>query len=198
MYEYRKLTPEQRAELVRQRLKRGYPPHDPPHPIRDQPFYLLTATCYEHTCHMQPDGRRQQVLDAAFEQFMQRGMEVCGWVVLPNHYHLLVHVTDLDALGGAFRMIHGPTSRQWNQQEGTPGRKVWYRFSDRAIRSDRHYYTTLNYIHYNPVRHGWAQSPYDCPESSVHWYLAHQGRQWLRDLWSRYSVRDYGLGWDDV
>ena len=43
MYEYRKLTPEQRAELVQQRLARGHPPHSPPHPIRDQPFYLLTA-----------------------------------------------------------------------------------------------------------------------------------------------------------
>jgi putative transposase len=197
MYEYRKLTPEQRAELTQQRRALGYPPHSPPHLVRDQPFYLLTATCYEHACQMESQARREQILDSLFEQFVTAGMEIHAWVVLPNHYHLLVHVTDFDALGSVFRLVHGPTARQWNLEDNTSGRKVWYRFSDRAIRSERHYYTTLNYIHYNPVKHGWVASPYDWAESSVHWYLEHHGRGWLRDLWVRYPLRAYGRGWDD-
>lgn len=197
MYEYRKLTPEQKAELVRERLRRGYPPHSPPHPVRDQQVYLLTATCYEHAYHMNTPSRRRQVLDAAFDLFTMNGLEIRAWVVLPNHYHLMVHVTDFDMLGGCFRHIHGPTARQWNQEDSALGRKVWYRYSDRAIRSQRHYYTTLNYIHYNPVKHGWAGSPYDWAESSVHWYLEHYGREWLRELWARHPLRSYGRGWDD-
>jgi len=196
MYEYHTLTPEQRAELVKQRRDLGYPPHSPPHLVRDQPFYLLSGTCYEHLCHMHSQDRRQQVLDMLFEQFITSGMEIHAWVVLPNHYHLLVQVTDFDALGGIFRFVHGPTARQWNLEDGTLGRKVWYRYSDRAIRSDRHYYTTLNYIHYNPIKHGWAKSPYDWAESSVHWYLEHFGREWLRNAWTDYPVRDYGRGWE--
>jgi len=196
MYPYRRLTPEQRADLVERRLNQGHPPHSPPHPVRDQPFYLLTAACYDHECHMRSQPRRQQVLDALFEQFVANGMEMRAWVVLPNHYHLLVQVTDFDAVGSALRLVHGPTARQWNREDVTPGRKVWYRFADRAIRSERHYYVTLNYIHYNPVKHGWGQSPYDWPESSVHWHLEHHSREWLRDLWVRHPVRDYGRGWD--
>jgi putative transposase len=146
---------------------------------------------------MRAQSRRQQALDALFEMFITNGMEMQAWVVLPNHYHLLVRVTDFDLLGDIFRQVHGPTAREWNLEEATPGRKVWYRYTDRAIRSERHYYTTLNYIHYNPVKHGWVASPYDWPESSVHWYLEHRGREWLRDLWVRYPVRDYGRGWDD-
>jgi len=197
MYEYRKLSPMERAELVQQRIARGYPPHSPPHPLQDQPFYLLTATCYEHACHMLSSSRRQQVLDMLFEQFILQGMEIPAWVVLPNHYHLLVHVTDFAALSGISRMVHGPTSRQWNLEDNSPGRKVWYRFSDRAIRSERHYYATVNYIHNNPVKHGWAQLPTEWKESSIHWYLEHEGEAWLQDLWERYPVRDYGRGWDD-
>lgn len=159
MYEYRKLTPAQRADIVRERLAKGFPPHSPPHPIRDQTYYLLTAACYEHALHMRLPKRRQQVLDLLFERFTMRGMEIRAWVVLPNHYHLLASVTDFDALGDLFRSTHGPTSRQWNLEDKTPGRKVWFRFADRAIRSERHYHTTLNYIHYNPVKHGWAPSP---------------------------------------
>ena len=197
MYEYRKLTPEQRAELVKQRLARGFPPHEPPHQVRDREFYLLTAACYEHKNIMFSESRRQQMLNFIFERFVMNGVEILAWVVLLNHYHLLVHLTDFNVLSEIFRKNHGATSREWNIEDNATGRKVWYRFSDRAIRSERHYYTTLNYIHYNPVKHGFVKSPYDWVESSVHWYLANQGREWLRDSWVRYPVLDYGKNWDD-
>lgn len=197
MYRYRKLSEEQRADVVQKRLALGYPPHSPPHLALNDALFLLTASCYDHLCHMDSPIRRRQVLDALFEHFIAFGMEIHAWVVLPNHYHLLVHVTEFGVLGDVFRLVHGPTAREWNLQDDALGRKVWYRFADRAIRSERHYYTSLNYIHYNPVKHGWTKSPYDWEASSVHWYLAHGGRDWLRDSWVRYPVRDYGQGWDE-
>jgi putative transposase len=196
MYEYRKLTPEQKAELVRQRLARGFPPHSPPHPIRLQTFYHLTAACYEHKHHLSKQSRRQQLLNIIFEKFINEGFEIRAWVILSNHYHLLVYVPNFERLSKIFNLIHGSTSRQWNLEDNLMGRKVWYCYCDRAIRSQRHYYTTLNYIHYNPVKHNLIKSPYDWSESSVHWYLGTYGREWLRDVWVRYPVRDYGKGWD--
>ena len=192
------MTPEQRAEVVEERLARGFPAHSPPHPIRERQFYLLTATCYEHRHHMRPQERRKQVLHRLTDLFAAHSMEIQAWAILPNHYHLLVHVTDFGALGAIFRQVHGTTSRQWNLRESTPGRKVWYQYADRAIRSERHYYTTLNYLHYNPVKHGCARSPYEWRESSVHWYPEHHGREWLHNLWADCPIRDYGRGWDDV
>ena len=197
MYEYRRLTLAQRAELVQQRLARGYPPHEPPHPVRNQEFYFITAACYEHKCHIRDESRRQQLLNLLFDAFVTAGMEIRAWVFLPNHYHLLLHLTNFDELSCLFRLVHGRTSHKWNREDNVTGRKVWYRYSDRAIRSERHYYTTLNYIHYNPVKHGWVKYPYDWSASSVHWYLEHHGRQWLRDSWVEYPVRDYGKDWDD-
>ncbi|MGJ5673459.1 MAG: transposase [Nostochopsis sp.] len=210
MYEYRKLTPEQKAELVKDRLSRGYPPHAPPHPVQDRQFYLLTAACYEHQCHMHSESRRQQLLNMIFDYFGNLGNEemsaealttnltICAWVILPNHYHLLVRVANFEILSELFRKIHGTLSRQWNLEDNITKRKVWYRWSDRALRSEQHYYATLNYIHYNPVKHGLVKSPYDWIESSVHWYLQANGRQWLRDLWIQYLVLDYGKDWDNL
>jgi len=197
MYEYRKLTPEQRTQLVKQRLSRGQLPHGPTHPFRDQLFYTLSATCYEHKHHMFSEARRQQVLELLFKSIINNGLEIQAWVVLPNHYHLLVHVENFNTLGKLFQSVHGSTAKQWNFEDNNKGRKVWYRYVDRAIRSEGHYYTTLNYIHYNPVKHNHAHSPYDWSQSSVHWYLEHYGRKWLHDLWIQYPVRDYGRGWDD-
>ncbi|MBN4001266.1 transposase [Nostoc sp. LPT] len=209
MYEYRQLTTEQKAELVEYGLSQGYPPHSPPHKVRDKQFYLLTVACYEHKCHINTESRRQQLLDMIFDRFGGSGNEqrsaeapttnlrICAWVILPNHYHLLVQVVNFDVLSDLFRRIHGSVSRQWNIENNVTKRKIWYRWSDRAIRSERHYYTTVNYIHYNPVKHGLVKSPYNWVESSVHWYLQACGQQWLRDCWTQYPVRDYGSDWDN-
>ena len=198
LYEYRKLTEKERKKLVEERKARGFPPHQPPHLALNQTLYLLTAACYQHLPHMHTPERRQTIEDLLFEQFIQRGMQIQAWLALTNHYHLLLLVTDFGTLGEIFRRVHGPTSREWNKQDQAPGRKVWYRYGDRAIRSERHHYTTLNYIHYNPVKHELAASPYDWAWSSVHWNRENRGRAWLRDLWCRYPVRDYGKAWDDL
>lgn len=197
MYEYRKLTPEQKIIIVEERLAKGYPPHSPPHPVENSEFYLITATCYEHKCRINSAERRQQLLNQLFEQFTYQDMEILAWVVVQNHYHLLVNNVDFKRLSNTLRLIHGAIARQWNLEDKLTG-KLWCSFSDRAIRSERHYYTTLNYIHYNPVKHGWVKSPYDWTESSVHWYLENYGRDWLRSCWVEYPVRDYGKGWDDL
>jgi putative transposase len=197
VYEYRHLSQEQRAELVEQRRLRGYPPHSPPHTVRDETLYLITAACYEHTPHMADKRRRCAILDLIFDVLIRASIGLHAWVIGPNHYHLLLEPVDFAEVGRLLHYIHVMTARAWNVEDGKIGRKVWYRYSDRTIRSEAHFLTTLNYIHFNPVKHGWSESPYDWGESSVHWYLACHGRQWLRDLWAAYPLRTYGEGWDE-
>ncbi|RUT01608.1 hypothetical protein DSM106972_067050 [Dulcicalothrix desertica PCC 7102] len=197
MYEYRKLSQEEKIALVQERLKKGFPPHSPPHPIKNSEFYLITTTCYEHKPRINTEQRRQQLLNELFDKFINQGVEILAWVILPNHYHLLMKNVEFKLLSKTFRLIHGLLARQWNLEENTSG-KVWCSYSDRAIRSERHYYTTLNYIHYNPVKHGWIESTYDWAESSIHWYLENHGRDWLREYWVKYPVKTYGKTWDDI
>jgi len=197
MYKYRQLSQEEKIIVVQERLAKGYPLHSPPHLVENREFYLITATCYEHKCRINSKERRQQLLNQLFEHFTYQDIEILAWVVLQNHYHLLVKNLDFKILSKVLRSIHGSIARQWNLEDNLTG-KLWCSFSDRAIRSERHYYTTLNYIHYNPVKHGWAKSPYAWTESSVHWYLENYGRDWLRSCWIEYPVRDYGKRWDDL
>jgi len=197
MYRYRKLTPQQKRELVQERIRQGNPAHQPPHPVRGQLYYLLTAACYEHKPHLNSPPRRDHLQTLLLQEFSIPGIEISAWVVLPNHYHILAKVETFDVLGIIFQKIHGCTSREWNIEDDTLGRKVWYRYSDRAIRSERHYNATLNYIHYNPVKHCGVSSPNEWKWSSLFWYYEDRGSQWLRDLWQCYPLKDYGKGWDD-
>jgi putative transposase len=199
-YDYRTLTPDERDEVLRMRRKCGYPLHAPPHPFREAGRYLLTAANFEHAHIMASLDRRTE-----FEQRLHAAIhgieaDLFGWVVLPNHYHVLVGVDSLERVSAAFKQLHGATSREWNIADGHTGRrKVWYKFSDRLIRDDSHFYRALNYVHINPVKHGWISDPYDWPWTSLHTYAEVEGygRDWLREKWKTYPPGDFGKGWDD-
>ncbi len=197
-YEYRKMTPEERRAAVEQRYKRGYPLHAPPHPYREAGWYLLTGTNFEHKPVMHAPDRRDEFETRLVDAFRSIDADIGGWVILPNHYHILAGVNSLDTVSALLQQLHGTTSREWNLADELTGqRQVWYKFTDRRIRDERHYYQALNYIHYNPVKHGYVNDPYMWAWPSVHVYFDTKGRDWLRATRKDYPVGDFGAGWDD-
>jgi putative transposase len=102
----------------------------------------------------------------------------------------------MKAFGRGIGQLHGRTSFEMNREDAARGRTVWYDYEDRCMRSDAHFHTSLNYVHNNPVKHGYVEKWQDWPYSSVHWYLETNGRDWLLDLWLCYPVRNYGDKWD--
>jgi putative transposase len=195
-YEYRKMTSEQREVVVRERVAKGFPSHSPPHPLHEKTYYLLTAANFEHKPIMADPARRSDFQKRAFEKMAEFELEPSGWVFLPNHYHLFAFVPVFAKLSVFFNRLHGATSHEWNREDDQVGRKVWYKFNDRMIRSEAHYYATLNYIHYNPVKHRCAKRMDEWEWSSFNWYLEEKGRDWLVDIWQRYPIKNYGEKWD--
>jgi len=199
-YEYRQLTPEEREEILRQRRERGYPLHAPPHPFREAGRYLITAANFNHTPIMAVPERRTDFEARLLAVMRSIEAEVFAWIVLANHYHILIGVESLNFVSAAIKELHGVTSHEWNMADGLTGqRRVWYRFTDRLIRNDAHFYCALNYIHLNPVKHRYVADPYEWPWTSLHTYFAadEYGRDWLREKWTRYPPPgDFGKGWD--
>ena len=150
------MPPAERERLLDYRRTQNLPWHSPPH--RTLGFtgqYFVTAACYEHAAIIGKSPERltkceQQILHACAQQASQ----IYGWCVLPNHYHVLLSCLDLSALTQALGHFHGRSSFRWNAEDGARGRKVWFRCFDREIRSERHFWATMNYINHNPVHHG--------------------------------------------
>ena len=197
-YGYRKMTPEEQRAVVEARRQRGFPLHSPPHPYREAGSYLITAANFEHVPIMASPERRTEFQRILLGGFREIKAEIVGWVILPNHYHVLVNVESLDLVSNLLKSVHGSTSHEWNVQDGlTRKRRVWYHFSDRRMRNELHLNQTLNYIHYNPVKHGYAEDVYDWPWSSVFMYLEENGGDWLRERWRKYwPGEDIGKDWD--
>ncbi|MGD2177558.1 MAG: hypothetical protein PVG71_07020 [Anaerolineae bacterium] len=79
----------------------------------------------------------------------------------------------------AIRLLHSRVATEINGRHDQRGRRVWYCFSDRLIRSDRHHWATVNYIHDNPVKHGYVDCMTAWPWSSIHNYVEEHGRDHL-------------------
>ena len=197
MYEYRKMSPEEREDVVAYRRQIGLPPHEPPHFPDGTRTYLITGATYEHRPILTTEKRREEFLEKFWEKISGlKDTEVFAWVVLPNHYHILLR-TDLKALKVAMKPLHNRTSTAWNREDGTKGRKVWFRFEDRHIRDEGHFFAAINYIHANPVRHGHAAKADEWKPSSFHIWLEQYGREKLIALWKGYPVLEMGRRWDD-
>lgn len=196
MYDYRKLSPEQRQRLLEERRRKGYPLHAPPHFRGEAGSYLITGTCYEHRSIFDLPEELTDLTQEFLTEIPSRGIACDAWVFQPNHYHLLLVTEDLEIVSETLRILHSRMATRINKRHKQRGRQVWYRFSDRKMRSERHYMTTLNYIHYNPVKHGYVDNMFDWIWSSVHWYYDHLGPNWLEKTFKEYPIKDYGKGWD--
>lgn len=199
MYAYRRMTNEERARVLAVRKAQGRPWHAPPHFGQTQGVYIISAACYAHQPIMATETRRSEweaTLTDGLGLAGENDVDIRAWVVLPNHYHLLIE-GDLRLFAPRIARLHNGKATQWNREGETPGRKVWHRFSDRMIRSERHYYASLNYIHANPLKHGYAAAGEDWAWSSLLAYQELVGRARLAAWWRQYPVADYGSGWDE-
>ena len=53
-----------------------------------------------------------------------------------------------------------------NDEDRTPGRQVWYSYWDRCLWTEGDFWSRINYIHRNPVKHGHVATPEEWPHSS--------------------------------
>ena len=65
------------------------------------------------------------------------------------------------------------------------------------MKSARHWHATINYLHHNPVKHGYVTRWQDWLFSSAAAFLQKTGREEAEALWKEYPIGGYGRGWDD-
>jgi putative transposase len=190
------MTPEQRKEALAQRQRHRLPWHGPPHYESDTEVYLISAACFEHRPVIGLSHGRMAEFECELLEASRSTCRLFAWIVLPNHYHLQVHTPEVKALLGVLGRLHGRTSHAWNSEEDCRGRQVWHRAAETAMKSERHFWATLNYVLHNAVRHGYVEHWQDWPYSNAARYLAEVGREEAERRWREYPILDYGKDWD--
>ena len=150
--------------------------HNPPHLFRPGAAYMITAGTYQKHPHIQEEARKRQWFESLLFVIEKEQWELVAWVVLDNHYHLLIHAPEAgsERLPQLIRSLHTFTARRWNNEDNAPGRRVWWSYWDTCLTCERSYYARLNYIHWNPVKHERTASPEDYAFSSYRAFLSEQ------------------------
>src|SRR5215813_14961218 len=85
----------------------------------------------------------------------KHGFHVCGYVVMPEHVHLLISEPEKGTLANSIQVLKQRVSRVYLGEES-----FWQRrYYDFNVFSERKRLEKLNYMHRNPVERGLVSAP---------------------------------------
>jgi putative transposase len=144
--------------------------------------HFVTFCCYR---------RRQIFADAdaarAFEAALERvrrmyHLRVYGYVVMPEHVHLLLGEPERKTLAVVLKSLKQGISRKLIGEAAHLWQKRYYDFN---VRDRQQFVEKLRYIHRNPVKRGLCKRPEDWEWSSFrHYATARKGRVEIESEWT--------------
>jgi putative transposase len=158
-------------------------------------LHFLTFSCYERQPFLSSGARRDLFLETLERICRRYRLVVSGYVVMPEHVHLLVSEPQRETLSTAIQALklgfvsklrgdRVPRSRKIGETRGIPDFSTsvssweatsncfWQaRFYDFNVWTEKKRIEKLRYIHRNPVKRGLVASPKQWRWSSYRWYL---------------------------
>jgi putative transposase len=142
----------------------GYRRNKPDNP---EATFFLTMTTFNRK-HWFGDELGRDVLLRVMTRLAEGSdLEYEAWVILPDHVHWLLRPNsgDYSRIVSAFKYGVGAEFKKMGRL--VKGQRMWQsRFWEHTIRDEDDYTRCVEYIHYNPVQHGYASAPKDWPHSS--------------------------------
>ena len=103
-------------------------------------------------------------------------------VVLPDHMHTIWTLPPGDAdYPGRWRAIKAYFTRHLRNDTGATYRSPWQsRYWEHTLQDETDFQRHVEYIHYNPVKHGYVAAAIDWPYSSFHRHVksGHYSADW--------------------
>ena len=154
--------------------------------------HSITFTCYHGSMRLSSTTAKE-----LFERTLERvrrwyGLCVFGYVVMPEHVHLLVSEPERSELATAIQMLKQIVARKLDR--GAPDRFWQRRYYDFNVWSPRKFKEKLRYMHRNPVRRGLVDSPEKWEWSSFRHYLTGvEGRVEIESQWTARKRERMGI-----
>jgi putative transposase len=156
----------------------------------DNSFFVTIVTHERQPILFESAPMLRAAIDSAMAKF---GANERAWVILPDHYHGIIQTGSI-SISTVVQCFKMSFASRYRLAVGMRSGRVWQsRFWDHVIRDQRDLHFHLDYIHYNPVKHGRVSDPAEYPLSSYRDYL--QAGNYPRD-WGRSDSpmieRDFG------
>lgn len=167
-------------------------------------LHFITFSCYRRKPLLSAPERRDLFLDVLEKMRSKYRFAVCGYVVMPEHVHLLISEPDISNCSVVVRAIKiafarrqfGTVRNLQPQAEVSRPRSILYpnpfwmkRFYDFNVYSDRKFIEKLRYMHRNPVKRGLVERPEDWEWSSFRSYATGAVGPVRVNDWSRHGEK---------
>ncbi len=125
--------------------------------------YLITLVTAARSHEFEDLWRARTAIRCLHEPNVSRRAETLAYVVMPDHIHWLLQLSDVGTLAAVVRLYKAKVSRQL-------GRGVWQRgYHDRALRAEDDVVAVSRYIVANPLRAGLAKTVGEYPHWDAVW-----------------------------
>ena len=106
--------------------------------------------------------------------------ELIAHVILPDHFHMIMEPDGAD-FAGIMQRLKMSFGMCYRKRIGTRTGRVWqHRYWDHMIRDHPDMNRHVDYIHFNPVRHGLVMSPFEWKHSSI---VDYQRKGYYKNDW---------------
>jgi putative transposase len=153
--------------------------------------HFVTFSCYHRRPLFLTDASKQ-TFESALER-TRRSFElyIYGYVVMPEHVHLLLSEPQHESLADALKSLKQSVSRRLIGDAEHFWLKRYYDFN---VRNYPQLVEKLRYIHRNPVERGLCESPADWKWSSfLHYATGQKGRVQIESQWTA-DIREREAG----
>ena len=121
-------------------------------------IYLVTFTCHRRSQLFVDCAIARAAARALTEPRLWRASRLLCWVLMPDHWHGLVQLSDTEDLARLIGRVKTITARAVNGARGESG-QVWSRgYHDHALRIEEDLVAVARYIVANPLRAGLCES----------------------------------------
>jgi len=146
--------------------------------------YFFTVVAYRRQAILCDEAIRLALRDAIKTVRASYPFVIDAWVLLPDHLHCVWTLPEGDAdfstrwmkikrsvslaCRADYRRAEWVVASKLKHREST----IWQRrFWEHRIRDENDYTRHLDYVHFNPVKHGYVPNATDWPYSSIHRYV---------------------------
>jgi len=148
-------------------------------------LHFVTFSCYRRRPYLGSVRARNRFVKILDEVRSRQGFLLIGYVVMPEHVHLLISEPGQGNPSKALQVVKQRVSRSLRRRTNYPTRQMvlpfdsemevaqafWQRrFYDFNVWSDKKLKEKLHYMHRNPVERKLVQHPRDWPWSSWSFY----------------------------
>jgi len=154
--------------------------------------HFITFTCY-HRRPLLNSAAKRRTFELALER-IRRKYQLCvyGYVVMPEHVHVLLSEPERSNLAQAIKSLKQGVSRRLI---GVSDKAFWQqRYYDHNVRSYVSFVGKLRYIHRNPVKRGLCEKPEDWEWSSFrHYQTGAEGDVEIESQWTARRREQTGI-----